>query len=66
MIQIHPGMAEIQAKTCCRRFPPSQKVYPRGNFRERNVTATRFGLYLCHPWTDFSHFFDFENPNSIF
>jgi len=22
----------------------------------------RFGLYLGHPWADFSHFFNFEDP----
>ena len=28
--------------------------------------AMRSGLYLGHPWTDFSHFFNFEDPFSIF
>jgi hypothetical protein len=35
-------------------------------FASEKATATRFGLYLHYPWTDFSHFFNFEDPNSIF
>ena len=26
----------------------------------------RSGLYLGHPWTDFCHFFNFEDPFSVF
>jgi hypothetical protein len=35
-------------------------------FARKKATATRFGLYLRHPWTDFGHFFNFKNPISIF
>jgi hypothetical protein len=35
-------------------------------FASGKLTATRFGMYLRYPWTDFGHFFNFENPSSIF
>jgi hypothetical protein len=67
MTKIHPGIAEIQAKTCGRRFPRRHSKFIRmATFASEKATATHFGLYLCHPWTDFSHFFKFLNPNSIF
>jgi hypothetical protein len=63
----HCGTLGIHVLCACGRcFPPSYKVYPYGNFREQKATATRFVMYLCHPWTDFSHFFNFEDPNTIF
>ena len=71
MNKIGPGIAKIQRKTSRKAFLP---VHFRGHgenirkatFARDKATATRFGLHLCHPWTDFGHFFNFENPISIF
>ncbi len=66
MTKIGPGMAEIQAKTCGRHISLA-KVAMRIYFLwRRKATATRFRLYFCHPWMDLNHFFNFENPISIF
>jgi hypothetical protein len=35
-------------------------------FASEKPMAARCGLYLGHPWTDFGHFFNFENPITIF
>jgi hypothetical protein len=67
MTKIRPGMAEIQAKMCGRRFFARESCHAdKLAMTARKATATRFGLYLCNPWMDFSHFFNFENPISIF
>jgi hypothetical protein len=61
-------MAEIQAQTRSCPFQRSYKysTYTHATFAREKATATRFGLYLRYPWTDFDHFFNFENLTSIF
>jgi hypothetical protein len=60
-------MAEIQAKTCGRHISLAKvamRIYVLSMTAE--ATTTRFSLYFCHPWMDLNHFFNFENPISIF
>ena len=59
----------------CRRYKP-ERAFSRAKVAMRNLrmfciwprrgTSACFGLNLCHPWMDLNHFFNFENPISIF
>jgi hypothetical protein len=62
----------------CRRYKPKRVAvaFSRAKVVMRNLrmfciwpqkgTSACFGLNLCHPWMDLYHFFNFENPVSIF
>ena len=62
-------MAEIQAKHAdvpVRGHIQNIRKFRMATFAREKATATRSGLYLRHPWMDFGHFFNFENPTILF
>jgi hypothetical protein len=72
MTKIGSGMAEMQAKTCGRRFIARESclAYVLYMSADRNgqaeMLARGFSLFLRYAWTDFVHFFVFLNPSMHF